>query len=135
MSIQGDSRGPLGSAISIDLGTIGDTFVPIPVGKFIPRNITATNASATLAASTAQLALYTGAAASGTAIVAPAVLTSLTASTLFSDRTIVAGAVATTVFTPTYNATEGAYGIYARVTVAGTAGTTCDLHVFGDAVK
>lgn len=132
MSIQGDSRGPLGSAISIDLGTIGDTFVPIPVGRFIPRNITATNASGTLAASTAQLAVYTGPAASGTAIVAAAVLTSLTTSVLFSDRTI---AAATTVFTPVYNSTEGAYGVYVRITVAGTAGTTCDLHIFGDAVK
>jgi len=132
MSIQGDSRGPLGSAISIDLGTIGDTFIPIPVGSFIPRNITATNASATLAASTAQLAVYTGAAASGTAIVAAAVLTSLTTPVLFSDRTI---AVATTVFTPTYNSTEGAYGVYVRITVAGTAGTTCDLHIFGDAIS
>ena len=132
MSIQGDSRGPLGSAIGIDLATVGDTFVPIPVGKYIPRNITATNASSTLAASAAQLAVYTGSAASGTAIVSAAVLTSLTTSVLFSDRTI---AAATTVFTPTYDSTEGAYGVYVRITVAGAAGTTCDVHIYGDSVE
>lgn len=131
MSIQGDSRGPLGSAIGIDLGTVGDTFIALPVGKYIPRFVTATNPSATLAASTAQLALYTGSAASGTAVVAAAVLTSLTGSTVLSNRTI---AAATTVFEPAYDSTLGKYGIYARVTVAGTAGTTCDLHVYGDTV-
>ena len=134
MSTNGDSRGPIGRA-TIKLDAIGDTFIPLPVGSFIPRNITATNANVTLAASTAQLAVYTGAGATGTAIVAAALLTSLTTPVLFSDRTI---AVATTVFTPakdTSTTGSGKYGVYARVTVAGAAGQTCDLLIFGDAIK
>ena len=132
MSLQGNSRGPLGSAIGVKLDTLGDTFVRLPVGQYIPRNITATNANVTLAASTAQIAVYTAAAAGGTNIVAAAVLTTLTGPTVFADRTI---ATATTVFTPTYNSTQKAYGVYVRVTVAGAAGQTCDVHIFGDAVK
>ena len=132
MSIQGNSRGPLGSAISVNLNAVGDTFVKLPVGKYIPRNITITNASTSLGASAAQLAVYTGAAASGTAISAAAVATSLTSSTVFADRTI---AAATTVFTPTYDATQKDYGVYVRVTVAHGSAATLDLYIFGDAIK
>jgi hypothetical protein len=132
MSIQGNSRGPLGSAIGVNLNAVGDTFIKLPVGQYIPRNITITNASTTLAASAAQLAVYTGAAATGTAISAAAVATTLTGPTVFADRTI---AAATTVFTPTYDATQKAYGVYVRVTVVHGSAATLDLHIFGDAVK
>ena len=63
MSIQGDSRGPLGSAITVNLNAVGDTFVPIPCKQFIPRNITVTNASVTLAGSASTIGVYTAAAA------------------------------------------------------------------------
>lgn len=129
MSIQGDSRGPLGSALSIDLNTVGDTFIPINNASYIPRTVTLTNVSTTMAGSSCQVALYTGPGGTGTAIVAAAVITSLTGATVLSDRTI---AAATTVFTPVYDSTADRYGIYARVTVAHGAAATCDMHVFGD---
>lgn len=132
MSIQGDSRGPLGSAISINLNSVADTFIPLPVGKYIPRNITVTNTSTTLAASSSTIGLYTGAGATGTTIVTPSVSTTLTGATVFADKTI---AAATTVFTPTYDATEGAYGVYARVAVVHGSAATLDMHIFGDAIK
>jgi len=132
MSMQGDSRGPLGSAISINLNAVGDTFVEVPAGKYIPRNITLTNASVTLAGSAATVGVYTGAGATGTTIVTPAVVTTLTTPVLFNDRTI---AASTTVFTPTYDATRKKYGVYFRVAIAHGSAATLDGFIFGDAIK
>lgn len=132
MSLQGNSRGPLGSAIGVNLNAVGDTFIPLNVGKYIPRNVTITNVSTSLAASSATIGMYTAASAGGTAIVTPATATTLTGPTVFKDGTI---AAATTVFTPTYNSTTKTYGVYVRVGVAHGSAATCDVHLFGDAVK
>ena len=132
MSIQGDSRGPLGSAITVNLNAVGDTFVPIPCKQFIPRNITVTNASVTLSGSASTIGVYTAASAGGTAIVTPSVSTTLTSSTVFADKTI---AAATTVFTPAYDSTAKAGGVYVRVAVVHGTAATLDLYIFGDAIK
>jgi len=131
MSIKGDSRGPIGSAFKVNLNSVGDTFIQLPVGKFIPRNVVVTNASVTLAGSASTIGLYTAASAGGTAIVTPSVSTSLTSSTVFADKTI---AAATTVFTPAYDSTTGKWGAYVRVAVVHGSAATVDLHVYGDAV-
>jgi hypothetical protein len=132
MSIQGDSRGPLGSAITVNLNAVGDTFVPIPCKQFIPRNITVTNASVTLAGSASTIGVYTAPSAGGTAIVTPSVSTTLTSSTVFADKTI---AAATTVFTPAYDSTAKAWGVYVRVALVHGTAATLDLYIFGDAIK
>ncbi len=129
MSINGSSRGPLGIALRIDLNTVGDTFIPLPTGKFILRNVTVTNPSTTLAASESTVGLYTAASAGGTAIVTPSVSTTLTSSAVFADKTI---AAATAVFTPAWNATAGTYGVYARVAVVHGTAATLDMYLFGD---
>lgn len=132
MSMQGDSRGPLGSAIGVNLNSVADTFIKLNVGKYVPRNVTVTNASTTLGASASTLGLYTAASAGGTAIVTPSTSTTLTSSTVFADKTI---AAATTVFSPTYDATQKAWGVYVRVAIVHGSAATCDVHVFGDAIK
>ena len=132
MSINGDSRGPLGSAIGVLLDAIGDTFIPINNGSYIPRSFTITNASATMAADAATIGLYTAPAAGGTAIVTPVVATTLTGPTVYKDGIL---AAATTVFTPVYDSTAGEYGVYVRVAIAGAAGLTCDVHLFGDSIS
>lgn len=129
MSIQGDSRGPLGYAKKIDLNTLGDTFIPVPQGSFLPRNITVTNPSTTLAASASTVGLYTGAGATGVTIVTPSVSTSLTSAAVFADKTI---AASTAVITPTWNSEEGCYGVYARVAVVHGSAATLDMYVYGD---
>ena len=129
MSIQGDARGPLGIALRIDLNAVGDTFIPTPTGKFILRNVTVTNPSATLAGSASTIGLYTGAGATGTTVVTPSVSTTLTSSAVFADKTI---AAATAVLTPAYNAAAQAWGIYARVAVVHGTAATLDMYLFGD---
>lgn len=129
MSIQGNDRGPLGYAKKIDLNTLGDTFIPVPQGSFLPRNITVTNPSTTLAASVSTVGLYTGAGATGVTIVTPSVSTTLTSAAVFADKTI---AAATAVITPTWNSTKGCYGVYARVAVVHGAAATLDMYVYGD---
>lgn len=129
MSIQGDDRGPLGYAKRIDLNTLGDTFIPVPQSTFLPRHVVVTNPSTTLAASASTVGLYTGAGATGVTIVTPSVSTTLTSAAVFADKTI---AAATAVITPTWNSTEGCYGVYARVAVVHGAAATLDMYVYGD---
>jgi hypothetical protein len=131
MSIQGDSRGPIGSAFSVDLNAVADTFVPTPSGPFILRNFTVTNASTTLAASSMTIGGYTGAAATGVTLVTPATATTLTSASVFKDQTV---AASTAVITPTYNTTAGKYGVYVRVAVVHGSAATADVYLYGDIV-
>ena len=121
MSALPDLTGPTAYKVSIDLNTVGDTAVTIPNGarKWALRRTAVTNASTSLGASAAQLGVYTAAAAGGVALVAPAVLTSLTGATIISDRTNVA--VSTTVST-----------VYVRVTVAHGSAATADIYFYAD---
>lgn len=132
MSIKGDSRGPIASALSVNLNSVGDTFVPVNVGKFLARNISVANPSTTLAASASTVGVYTGPGATGTTVVTPSVSTTLTGATVFADKTI---AAATTVLTPVWDSTAKAYGIYVRVAVVHGTAATLDLYIFGDAIK
>lgn len=131
MSLQGNSRGPLGSAFSVNLNAVGDTFVPVNVGKFLLRNFTVTNPSTTLAASAATVGGYTAAGATGVTLVTPAVVTTLTSAAVFKDQTV---AASTAVITPTYNSETGQYGVYVRVGVVHGTAATCDVHLFGDVI-
>lgn len=86
--------------------------------KYLPTEIRAFDATADL--SSAELGIYTEAAAAGTAIVAPAALTNLTAAGKYHDLTI---AALTDLITSNT--------LYPRLTVAaGTAGTASLLLVF-----
>jgi hypothetical protein len=126
MPLRNESPGPTVVVTAIDLNPSAatDTFIPIGTNKCIVRRVTLYDASASLAAGSAQVALYTLAAAGGTAIVAPAVVTSLTAATKFSDRTV---ATSADYVRPTAGPAATApnqSGFYFRVTVAnGTAAT------------
>lgn len=132
MSIRSDGRGALGVAFSVNLNSVGDTFVPINCKKFLVRNFTLTNASTTLAASTAEIGAYTAASAGGTEIVTPATITTLTASNITKDQTVAAAAVA---LTPAYDSTAGKWGLYVRVDVAHGSAATLDAFIFGDVLE
>lgn len=68
-----------------DIGTVA-----VPYGKYVVRSVTVYDASTSLAASAATLGVYTAAAAGGTAVVTPALLTALSASTKYTDQVIAA---------------------------------------------
>lgn len=104
-------------ARGVNLNAVGDTPVHVPFGKYIVRRVTVTNASRTLAVSAATVGAYTAAAAGGTAIVTPAVATTLTTPTKFNDRTV----AATTDYLT-------AQDIYVRVGVADGVATTADVY-------
>ena len=124
MSLRNEQPGPTTITTLVDLNTVGDTFVPVPCNKFIPRRMTLFDVSTSLGSSSATIGAYTAAAAGGTAIVTPATATGLTAATKFNDRTI---AATTDYLKPTsYTAANGqtAFGIFIRVGVAhGSAAT------------
>lgn len=126
MPLRNESPGPTVVLTGVDLnpGAATDYFIPIGTNKCIVRRVTLYDASASLAAGSAQVALFTAAAGGGTTIVAAAVVTSLTAATKFSDRTVATSAdyVRPTAGPAATNA--GQAGFYFRVTVAnGTAAT------------
>ncbi len=133
MPLRGESPGPTEVLTGIDLNPAAatDYFIPLQTNKFIVRRVTLFDASTSLASGSAQIALYTAAAAGGTNIVAAAVVTSLTAKTKFSDRTV---AATTDYLTPTAGpvaTNAGQFGIYFRVTVANGAAATvsCAIEV------
>lgn len=99
----------LDSAAPIDLATI-----TINSTKYIPVAVWAYNPNGNVSA--ANLGLYTAAGAGGTAIVTPAALASLTASTKFQLLTLTA---LTDVVTATI--------LYPRLTVAAGAGSKCSI--------
>lgn len=127
MPMLGESPGYTTGPTLVDLNAVGDTFVPVPFGYFIPRRMTAYGASTSMSGSSCTLGAYTASAAGGTAIVTPATgnVTPLTAVTKFKDATI---AATTDYLSPTsYTQSNGqvAYGIFIRVGVAHGSAATC----------
>lgn len=105
----------LNAAAPIDL-----TALIVPSTKYIPRRVVVLNATANL--SVAELALYTAAGGAGTAIVAPTVLTALTAAGKYQVLTIAA------LSDPIVAGT-----LYPRLSIAsGVAGTVDLLFEFDD---
>jgi hypothetical protein len=119
-----DFIGPIGSAIGVNLNAVGDTPVVLPNGarRYIITDIVVTNASVSLGASAATLGAFTLPAGGGTAIVTPAVLTTLTTAPTFNRRTIA----------NTVTLNDGTIQIRVGV-VHGTA-ATCDVYVYGYAL-
>lgn len=109
----------LGVAKTVNLNAVADTAITISATKYVVRRVTVTNCSASPVL--AQMAVYTGTAASGTNIVAAVVLTSLTAPGTLVDLTVVPTTTAFTVAT-----------LYARNMVVQGSGLTCDVYLTGD---
>lgn len=128
MPMLGESPGATTAPVTIDLNTVGDTFIPLQCSSYICRRMTIFNASATMAASSATIGAYTAAAAGGTAIVTPATATGLTAASKFNDRTIAASAdiLTSTAYTPTTGGPTQ-YGLFVRVGVAHGSALTCKV--------
>jgi hypothetical protein len=96
--------------------------VGLPSGaRYVVRRIVVTNASVNLSTSKATLGVFTGAGGTGTTISAAALLTTLTAVTKFSDRTLA-------VLTDTQNALT----LYVRTVAAHGSTATVDVYIFGD---
>lgn len=112
--------GVLGYSAGINLNSVADTSIAIKASKYVIRKVTVTNCSA--APVLAQLALYTGTAASGTNVVAAATLATLTAAATLVDMTVIG--VTTTVLT--------ASTLYARNAVVQGTALTCDVYIIGD---
>lgn len=65
-----------------------DNAIAVPYPKYIIRRVTIYDASTSLAVSVATVGLFTGAGGTGTTLVTPATMTTLTASTIFVDSTL-----------------------------------------------
>jgi hypothetical protein len=111
--------GVLVKATALNLNAVADTALTVAAAKYIVRKVVVTNCST--APVLAQVALYTGAGATGTTVVAAATITALTGATKFLDMTM---ALTTDVLT--------ASTLYARNAVAQTSALTCDVYVIGD---
>ncbi len=129
MTLRNEQAGPSLITTLVDLNAIGDTFVSVGCNKFIVRRMTVFNASRTLAASSATIGAYTGAAAGGSLISTPATKVGLTTALKFLDCTIASPAT-TDILTGTAGpATTNVnqFGIYIRVGVADGVATTCSV--------
>lgn len=74
--------------LGVDLNAVGaakDNELHIPIVRYIPRRITVTNATVSLAASPATLGLFSAAAGGGTTIVPFTTLTILNTQTKFAE--------------------------------------------------
>lgn len=122
MAELGNSGAPFAFVKGVDLNTVGDTAITLLTGnqKWVPRRVTITNASTSLAASSATVGLYTSTGGGGTAIVTAATRTGLTAATKYVDGTIASSDSFT------------ASTVYVRVGVAHGSAATCDVYVYGD---
>ena len=108
----------IASAQSVDLNTVGDTIAPILVaGRVSVQSIIVTNASVSL--TTAQLAVNTGAGATGTAVKSAYALSGNTA----ASTVVVTAATSTAAITST--------PLYLRCTTAQGAAATADIFVYG----
>jgi hypothetical protein len=108
----------IASAEGVNLNSVGDTIAPILAsGRVSVQSIIVTNASVDL--TTAQLAVYTGAAASGTAIKTAYALTSNTT----AAKVVVTAATSTDAVTGT--------PLYIRNTTAQGAAATADVFIYG----
>lgn len=88
--MSGTAIGEHGGSLQIPIGALnaavtGDTAVAIPFAAYVVRRLTIYGASANLGATTAAVDLRTAVAGGGSAIVAGAVLTGLTGSTIVVD--------------------------------------------------
>lgn len=118
MSLRNEGVAPTTVTTLVDLNTVGDTAVHVPFAKYIIRRMTAFDVSTTLAASSATLGAYTGAAAGGNLISTPATKVGLTAAAKFLDCTIAS---------PSTTDYQTASTIYIRVGVANGAAATCSV--------
>lgn len=108
----------IASAQSVNLNTVGDTIAQILVsGRVSVQSIIVTNASVDL--TTAQLAVYTGPAAGGTAVKSAYALTGNTT----AAKVVVTAATSTDAVTST--------PLYIRCTTAQGAAATADVFIYG----
>jgi hypothetical protein len=108
----------IASAEGVNLNSVGDTIAPILAnGRVSVQSIIVTNASVDL--TTAQLAVYTGAAAAGTAIKTAYALTGNTT----AAKVVVTAATSTDAVTET--------PLYIRNTTAQGADATADVFIYG----
>jgi len=108
----------IASAQSVNLNTVGDTIAQILVsGRVSVQSIIVTNASVDL--TTAQLAVYTGPAAGGTAVKTAYALTGNTT----AAKVVVTAATSTDAVTST--------PLYIRCTTAQGAAATADVFIYG----
>lgn len=137
-----DATPYVGFVKTISANSATDNFLPIPSGgkRVLFRRVTATNASATLAAATTTLGVSTAAAAGGIVIVTAGTgnLTPLTGSTITKDCTIAATAAAVLITPPIPTGTNPATGmpyntggIY--ITTAGTPNVAATFDVYVEA--
>lgn len=108
----------------VNVNLVGDTPVFVPFSKFQVEIVKVTNASTSLAATSATLGAYTAPAAGGTAIVTPAtgVLTPLSSATAINSATVAAtGSVTPTVVNNTLSQ------IYLHCGVAHGSAATVDV--------
>ena len=93
-----------------------DNALAVPYTKYIIRRVTIYDASTSLAVSIATLGVFTGAGGTGTTLVTPATMTTLTAATTFVDSSL---AVTTSYQTaqPLYIRNVTAHGSAATVSV------------------
>jgi hypothetical protein len=109
----------IGSTFGVQVGSVGDWPIkPINTTAYSVLYCIVTNASVSLAQ--ANGALYTAAAAGGTAIVSPAALSAATTNLKVVSMTIASTDVPSTPLTLTF-----------RITTANTAAGTCDVYVYG----
>lgn len=108
----------LASAQSVNVNATGDTVLPIVnSGRWSVSNVVFTNASIDL--TTAEAGVFTAPSAGGTAIVADAILSALSASSVVSQRTVASTAAQT------------GGNLYVNVSVAQGAAATMDVFVYG----
>jgi hypothetical protein len=108
----------IASAEGVNLNSVGDTIAPILAsGRVSVQSIIVTNASVDL--TTAQLAVYTGAGATGTAIKSAYALTGNTT----AAKVVVTAATSTDAVTGT--------PLYIRNTTAQGAAATADVLIYG----
>ena len=108
----------IASAQSVNLNSVADTVANILVsGRVSVQSIIVTNASVDL--TTAQLAVYTGAGATGTAVKSAYALTGNTT----AAKTVVTAATSTDAITGT--------PLYIRCTTAQGAAATADVFIYG----
>lgn len=112
-------------SINLNSATPADTsFIVVPTAtKYTVRRIVCTNASKNLGASTARIAMYTGAGGTGTTVTGVTDLNTLTGSTKFADLVIAA--------TPQTDSLT-ASTLYVRLTAADGGAATVDCYVYGE---
>lgn len=108
----------LASYQGVNVNVLGDTVLPIlNTTGYSVSNVIFTNASVSL--TTAAAGLFTAPSAGGTAIVANAALSALSAASVVSQRTVASTAAQTS------------QNLYFNVATAQGAAATCDVFVYG----